>query len=102
VSDVLQFLRLLAVQVLQYETETVQQLLDMVADQDTQSREHASDTVSHRFFFNVYQMEVRVFACSRVLDPLHSPIAIQSLTRLLTIRFFFAFALPSIITRTIH
>eukprot|EP00037_Helgoeca_nana_P013738 m.126823 g.126823 ORF g.126823 m.126823 type:complete len:218 (-) comp22202_c0_seq2:2568-3221(-) len=47
-----------APEVLQYETETVQQLLDMVADQDTQSREHASDTVSHRFFFNVYQMEI--------------------------------------------
>lgn len=30
----------------------------MVSDQDEQSREHASDTVAHRFLFNVYQMEV--------------------------------------------
>eukprot|EP00035_Acanthoeca_spectabilis_P006337 m.123304 g.123304 ORF g.123304 m.123304 type:complete len:218 (-) comp13455_c0_seq4:2473-3126(-) len=47
-----------APEILQYETEIVQTLLDMVSDQDEQSREHASDTVAHRFLFNVYQMEI--------------------------------------------
>ena len=46
-------------QILQYETETVQTLLEMVADQDVQSQEHSSDTINHRFLFNVYQTEVR-------------------------------------------
>eukprot|EP00038_Savillea_parva_P018699 m.25122 g.25122 ORF g.25122 m.25122 type:complete len:218 (+) comp4211_c1_seq1:241-894(+) len=47
-----------APEILQYETETVQTLLDLVSDQDTLSREHSAETVNHKFLYNVYQMEI--------------------------------------------
>eukprot|EP00729_Bicosta_minor_P016403 gene16403-30393_t len=44
-----------APEVLDYEEDAVEQLLQMVNDQEEQSREQATDTIVHQFIFNVYQ-----------------------------------------------
>lgn len=44
---------------LDYEEDAVEQLLQMVNDQEEQSREQATDTIVHQFIFNVYQVKRR-------------------------------------------
>jgi len=44
--------------ILDYKEETVQNLLELVKEQETSAQEHANDTTTHQFLFNVYQMEI--------------------------------------------
>jgi len=44
--------------ILDYKEETVQQLLELVNEQEAGAQEHANDTTTHQFLFNVYQMEI--------------------------------------------